>query len=136
MRDNFAHTTHIDIEFAAGQDPVTCIDCHMHAPNPHSNQVEGTGAVGHNFFVGTEACAHCHEETGHLKRDAIIQQLPTPSVDAVALAEAEVARLGLCLEDAQEQTVSVLSMGLGIGGVIGVAVILLITRFSRRNKKK
>ncbi len=136
MRDNFAHATHLDIELAADQEPITCIECHMHAPNPDSNQVEGTGAVGHNFFVGTEACARCHEETAHLKRDAIAQQLPPPSIDAAALAEAEVARLEQCLEDTQEQTVSVLSMGLGIGGVIGVAVILFLTRRSpRRNKK-
>ncbi len=134
--DDFAHITHLDIELEADQEPVTCIDCHMHAPDPDSNQVEGTGAIGHNFFVGTEACASCHEETGHLTRQSVVEQVSGPEGAGDMVATAELAQLEQRLEDTQEQTVSVLSMGLGIGGVIGVAAILFITRSSRRKKEK
>ncbi len=127
--DSFAHTSHYD------QD-VTCIDCHMHAPDPDSNQVMGTGAAGHNFFVGTETCAHCHEETVHVKREAVAEQVSGTDRLVSLVAKEKVIRLEQQVKGLQENFVSILGIGLGVGGFMGVAGLLVVTRYPGRKQKK
>ena len=109
----------------------------MYAPQSDPMQrIMGTGAPGHNFFVGTEACARCHQEEVHVKRDAIAEEVSgSEDTTALTLAEKE-AELEKRLNTVEEQIVSVLGMGLGIGGFLGIAGLLVAMRLTGRKEKK
>lgn len=119
--DDFTHTAH-------HSEGVTCIDCHT------STSTNGD-APGHQFTaIDSKACIDCHaatihEEAGRVGKEAQLQatQLRTTSEE-----------LGVKLEAAERQNrslqaVSVVSLGigLGLGGLLGIAFVLAVLYFNR-----
>jgi len=124
--DSYAHVSHYDLE----EGEVSCVDCHMHASDPDSKLIGGTGAVGHNFFVGAETCDRCHEEETHAKLQIIQEENH---------ANGAVSQLSVELETAQYENVSLrkmgivnLGVGVGVGALVGIAFMVLVLFVTRR----
>lgn len=63
--ESFTHGTHAD-------SGLECSNCHMYTRPQTEDPIEGLIPTGHTFFVGSEACIGCHQDTVH-SRDKIIE---------------------------------------------------------------
>lgn len=122
--DDFTHTTH-------HSEGVTCIDCHV--------SVAGNDAErGHQFTaIDSRACIDCHAETIHEEASRAGNEAQAQAAQLRSTSE----ELGAQLEAAERQnrslqaiSVAGLGVGLGIGGLLGIAFVLAVLYFNRGGK--
>ena len=122
---------------------VECVDCHI-SPMQTSSQDEPTGrgtkSPGHEFAVSAETCIICHGEGFHgelsdvesqeiLAEHAVAAQggAEVPGADCVAAIEAR--------RSAPALAAGSLGLGMGLGGIVGIAGVLMIGYVSRGRKQ-
>lgn len=129
-KENFAHTAH----HAVG---VTCIDCHLSA----ATNGEQAAQPSHSFAVTTGVCLDCHASSIH---DSVSGLSGLASERAFASVrpsarEAQLTREVTALERANRslQTLSLvtLGLGLGIGGALGVASVLVVSAIIQARRR-
>ena len=136
--EDFKHTAH-------GLANVTCIDCHLSSAanveltNLSADAGQTMTAPRHDFTtVSSEDCISCHGHDVHTLLPA-----PDQIVDAKVVAMAEsVPELTAKLEAAEQtnqmyqiMTPVSLGIGIGIGGVLGIAFMLVIGYINQRRAK-
>lgn len=111
--EDFAHATHAEV----GAD---CETCHMYTP-PAQSMTEGRVSTGHTFTIGPEACATCHRDAIHTRREIpdlveevslLRAEMPTETPDRLTRLEEEIDRL-------RGASVRNLYVGVAAGGVLG-----------------
>ncbi len=123
--DDFTHTAH-------HTEGVTCIDCHA------STSGGGQGS-GHQFTaIDSRACIGCHAKTIHEEASLAGKEAQLQAAQLRTTSE----ELGAKLETTQRQNRSLMALsavslgiGLGIGGVLGIAFALAILYFNRGAKR-
>lgn len=130
VSESFAHTTHR----AAG---VTCIDCHLSAATSGAQPA----LHSHSFAVVTDVCLSCHSRSIHgaaaglyalaSDRTAVSRE---PSMRETQLAN-EVAALTRANRSLQTLSLVALGLGLGIGGALGVAFVLVVSAIVQARRR-
>ncbi len=123
--DSFTHTAH----YTGG---VTCIDC-------HASRTYGASHLGHQFtLIDAKACIGCHAQTIHeqlgpTQREAQ-RQLAAPRTASTDLGQ-RVQALEQENRSLKGMVVVGLSIGLGLGGLLGIVFVLtvLALKGSRRS---
>lgn len=122
--DDFTHTAH-------HTEGVTCIDCHASVP-------AGTQGSGHQFTaIDSKACIGCHAQTIHEEASRAGKEAQLQAAQLRTTTE----ELGAKLESTEQRNRSLMALsavslgiGLGIGGVMGIAFALAILYFNRGAK--
>jgi hypothetical protein len=111
---------------------VNCIDCHT-SPSQTVSNVEGVmPSPSHEFSVNTAACQTCHSELfleGNVGIALSEEQMETSPLTTTQAA-AQAATVAEPTEQAdrrwlQGATLVTFGMGMGIGGMIGIAFVLI-----------
>jgi predicted CXXCH cytochrome family protein len=114
--ESFTHGTHSD----AG---LECSNCHMFTSPRINDPIEGLVPTGHTFFVGSDACIGCHQDTVHTRN--VILELRG---EATEQSETDPETLRQVVQD-QEDTIANLEAvstvrlytGLAQGAIVGLA---------------
>ncbi len=130
VSESFAHTTHR----AAG---VACIDCHLSA----ATGGEQPALHSHGFAVVSDVCIACHAQSIHSATSSLsglaserISTSVGSSAREAQLAK-EVAALTRANRSLQTLSLVTLGLGLGIGGALGVAFVLVVSAFVQARRR-
>jgi len=112
---SFTHSTHAN----AG---LECSNCHMYTSPRTTDPIQGLVPTGHTFFVGSDACIGCHQDTVHT-RDQIMRL----SGEVEQLAEVDVQTLEQTVINQQQEIIDLqaqskvrLYTGLIQGAIVGL----------------
>ncbi len=108
------------------QGGVACIDCHV-SPAASSLQ-DGRTTHAHSFIVDTGACAGCHGDD--FQTNPLVTNLNGDLPAGPASANAVTA------PPVQSSLFSGLGLGLGIGGMLGIAFVLVVGQLRQREWRK
>lgn len=140
--DDFAHTAHKNAN-------VTCTDCHTSADPGAGSDLQlaaasgGQRAPSHSFEVSSATCVNCHGQDIHSEMAAVPTKAPTVTFAGVGTSSDLVsAELAARLETAEETNAALksfsitgLGLGIGIGGMLGIAFMLVCGCLGRRETK-
>jgi nitrate/TMAO reductase-like tetraheme cytochrome c subunit len=127
--DDFSHSIHTEAN-------LVCTDCHTSAESSGSTAslAKSAPAANHSFGVTSKACVDCHERS---HADSSFQSIDQPSDGpgrteelATQLKAIEQANLSL-----KGLSVAGLGLGLGIGGMVGIILMLVMSRLGQRSAK-
>ena len=121
---------------------VECVDCHISPIQASTSEYavdRGTKSPSHEFAVAAETCVLCHGERFHTELpDFESQQVPAePAAAAPSGAEAPGADCVAAIEarrSAPALAAGSLGLGMGLGGIVGIAGVLMIGYVSRGRK--
>jgi predicted CXXCH cytochrome family protein len=112
---SYTHGTHS----SAG---LECSNCHMYRAPRTQDPIQGLVPTGHTFFVGSDACIGCHQDTVHtrdqiLKLSGEVAEVETTDIDTLKkqLSEQEEKITSL-----QSQSAVRVYTGLIQGAIIGL----------------
>jgi hypothetical protein len=134
-RDDMKDSGHVAHE----EEGIDCVDCHV-SPATSMASASGTDSahvtLSHQFIVNTEVCADCHGATFHEdgKTVAAVLSGSNPRLEQTSAQEnpgptTEVSRRWI-----QGATLTALGLGIGIGGMMGIAFVLFIAYLGQRQK--
>jgi len=141
--EDFAHTVH--------NGDITCTDCHLSRATPDEASamasadvsIGGNSAPSHRFTaVSSQACVDCHGDSTH---DQALDNVSTQTTPITQLSTTinRTPELEVQLESVRQANRSLkvitainLCLGLGIGGILGVVFMLVVSWADRRIEKQ
>lgn len=121
--NSFTHGTHAN----AG---LECSNCHMYTSPRLEDPILGHIPTGHTFYVGSEACIGCHQDTVHT-RDSIVKLSGEVAQESIDIAQMElkiteqeqaIADQEQVIVDLQAESDNQLYMGLLQGALAGLVI--------------
>jgi len=141
--EDFAHTVH--------NGDITCTDCHLSRTTPEegsalasaSLSIGGNSAPSHLFTaVSSQACVDCHGESTH---DQVLENVSTQTTEDAQVSttinrgpelEVQLESVRQANRSLKVMTAINLGLGLGIGGILGVVFMLVVSWADRRIEKQ
>jgi len=127
--NDFSHSIHDEAD-------LICTDCHTSAESSSSTgsvaKSDGAPVANHSFGVTSKACVDCHEKSHAASSFQPAGQQPDgpgrTEEMATRLKAIEQANLSL-----KGLSVAGLGLGLGIGGMVGIILMLVMSRLGQRS---
>ncbi len=131
------HAAHLEADVACldchASPDTDCADCHSLRGGPIANAkvvVETGMSPGHDFMVATNVCIECHERFFHEDKLPVVASQASA---AQLITQADLVRELMAMGETGEQTTETmgkamvisLSVGMGIGGILGAIFLLL-----------